>query len=115
MITIRPSIFCFFGKLAPDLYGMVPVTVRRRLGAVPDVFAFLSVTAESVDLKLGTRRPILPSLEGNLQNSSDSLKQGAYRTKPVRTVYTPKPSGQLRGGARIISQFCLDARAVRRL
>ena len=68
MITIRPSIFCFFGKLAGDLYGSVPVAIRRRLGVVPDVFAFVSVTEDGVDLKLGSRRPKPPAFEGGLQN-----------------------------------------------
>lgn len=68
MITIRPSIFCFIGKLAPDLYGTVPVAIRKRLGVVPDVFAFVSVADDSVDLKLGTKRPKLPPFEGGLPN-----------------------------------------------
>jgi len=68
LITIRPSIFCFLGKLAPDLYASVPSTIRRRLGVVPDVFAFVSATEEGVDLKLGSRRPRLPPLKGTLQN-----------------------------------------------
>lgn len=36
------------------------------------------------------------NLEQNLQNLSKRLKQGAYRAKPVRRVYIPKPNGQQR-------------------
>ena len=61
MITIRPSVFCFLGKVATDLYATVPMAVRRRLGAVPEVFAFISVNEDSVDLKIGARRPKMPA------------------------------------------------------
>jgi hypothetical protein len=67
LIAIRPSVFCFIGKLAPDLQAAVPMAIRRRLGAVPDVFSFLSVTPDGCDLKIGTRRPRLPEVEGDLQ------------------------------------------------
>ena len=33
------------------------------------------------------------NLEENIQNLSERIKQGAYRAKPVRRVYIPKPSG----------------------
>ncbi len=36
------------------------------------------------------------NLEQNLQNLSERLKRGAYRAKPVRRVYIPKPNGQQR-------------------
>jgi len=36
------------------------------------------------------------ALEMNLQNLSDRLKRGAYRAKPVRRVYIPKPDGRQR-------------------
>jgi group II intron reverse transcriptase/maturase len=35
-------------------------------------------------------------LERNLQDLSDRLKRGAYRAKPVRRVYIPKPDGRQR-------------------
>ena len=35
-------------------------------------------------------------LEQNIQNLSERLRQGAYRAKPVRRVYIPKPNGQQR-------------------
>jgi group II intron reverse transcriptase/maturase len=34
--------------------------------------------------------------EGNLQDLSDRLKRGAYRAKPVRRAYIPKPDGKQR-------------------
>ena len=36
------------------------------------------------------------NLEANIQNLSERLKQGAYRAKPVRRVYIPKPNGEQR-------------------
>lgn len=36
------------------------------------------------------------NMEENLRNLSERLKQGAYRAKPVRRVYIPKPNGQQR-------------------
>jgi RNA-directed DNA polymerase len=36
------------------------------------------------------------ALEANLQNLSEQLKRGAYRPKPVRRVYIPKPDGRQR-------------------
>ena len=36
------------------------------------------------------------ALEMNLQNLSDRVKRGAYRAKPVRRVYIPKPDGRQR-------------------
>ncbi len=117
MITIRPSIFCFFGKLAPDLYGAVPVAVRRRLGAVPDVFAFVSVTAESIDLKLGTRRPKLPAFEGSLQNrlwqtltyAAAAIGNIRMRTDALRRPpETPEGFQVVRGGPDIHLVECLS-------
>ena len=35
-------------------------------------------------------------LESNLHNLSDRLKRGAYRAKPTRRVYIPKPDGRQR-------------------
>ena len=35
-------------------------------------------------------------LEDNLQDLSDRLRRGAYRAKPVRRVYIPKPDGRQR-------------------
>ena len=35
-------------------------------------------------------------LAGNLRNLSDRLRRGAYRAKPVRRVYIPKPDGRQR-------------------
>ena len=35
-------------------------------------------------------------LEANLKDLSDRLRRGAYRAKPVRRVYIPKPDGRLR-------------------
>ena len=35
-------------------------------------------------------------LEGNLQDLADRLKRGAYRAKPVRRSYIPKPDGRQR-------------------
>ncbi len=35
-------------------------------------------------------------LEANLQDLADRLKRGAYRVKPVRRAYIPKPDGRLR-------------------
>ena len=35
-------------------------------------------------------------LENHLQNLCERLKQGAYRAKPVRRVYIPKPDGRQR-------------------
>ncbi len=35
-------------------------------------------------------------LEGNLRDLSGRLKRGAYRAKPVRRVYIPKPDGRQR-------------------
>ena len=67
MITIRPSVFCFIGKVAPDLYGTVPMAIRRRLGVVPDVFAFISMSEDTIDLKIGTRRPKLPKTDAPIQ------------------------------------------------
>jgi len=32
----------------------------------------------------------------NLQNLSERVKRGAYRAKPVRRVYIPKPDGRQR-------------------
>ena len=36
------------------------------------------------------------NLEANLQDLSERLKRGAYRAKPVRRVYIPKPDGRQR-------------------
>jgi len=36
------------------------------------------------------------NLEQNIQDLSERLKSGAYRAKPVRRVYIPKPNGQQR-------------------
>jgi len=36
------------------------------------------------------------NLEGNLQELSDRLKRGAYRAKPTRRVFIPKPDGRER-------------------
>jgi RNA-directed DNA polymerase len=36
------------------------------------------------------------ALEANLQDLSDRLKRGAYRAKPVRRAYIPKPDGRQR-------------------
>jgi group II intron reverse transcriptase/maturase len=36
------------------------------------------------------------SLESNLNDLSDRLRRGAYRAKPVRRVFIPKPDGRLR-------------------
>ena len=36
------------------------------------------------------------NLEQNIQNLSERLKHGAYRAKPVRRVFIPKPNGQQR-------------------
>jgi len=36
------------------------------------------------------------ALETNLQDLSDRLRRGAYRAKPVRRVYIPKPDGRQR-------------------
>ncbi len=36
------------------------------------------------------------NLESNLQDLADRLKRGAYRAKPVRRVYIPKPDGRRR-------------------
>lgn len=44
------------------------------------------ITWDSYEEKLAT----------NLSNLSERLKKGAYRAKPVRRVYIPKPDGQLR-------------------
>jgi RNA-directed DNA polymerase len=35
-------------------------------------------------------------LEGNLQDLSERLRRGAYRAKPVRRTYIPKPDGRKR-------------------
>lgn len=35
-------------------------------------------------------------MEGNLQDLSERLKRGAYRAKPVRRVFIPKPDGRQR-------------------
>jgi group II intron reverse transcriptase/maturase len=35
-------------------------------------------------------------LEANLEDLSDRLRRGAYRAKPVRRVFIPKPDGRLR-------------------
>jgi hypothetical protein len=68
LIAIRPSIFCFIGKLATDLQSSVPMAIRKRLGSVPDVFSFISVTQDAVDLKIGARRPRITQAEGPLQS-----------------------------------------------
>lgn len=117
MIAIRPSIFCFIGKLAPDLYATVPVAIRRRLGAVPDVFAFVSVTEAGVDLKLGTRRPKLPLSEGALQNRlwhALTFSAGAIGNIRVRTDALRRPAESeaafqvVRGGPDIYLVECLS-------
>lgn len=36
------------------------------------------------------------NLESNLQDLSERLRRGAYRAKPVRRTYIPKPDGRLR-------------------
>ncbi len=36
------------------------------------------------------------NLEDNLQDLSERLKRGAYRAKPVKRVYIPKPDGRQR-------------------
>jgi retron-type reverse transcriptase len=36
------------------------------------------------------------ALEGNLQDLSERLKRGAYRAKPVRRAFIPKPDGRER-------------------
>ena len=36
------------------------------------------------------------NLEGNLRDLSDRLQRGAYRARPVRRVYIPKPDGRQR-------------------
>lgn len=50
--------------------------------------------APGVDLE--TWKSYGESLEDNIQNLCERLKQGAYRAKPVRRVYIPKPNGQQR-------------------
>ena len=117
MIAVRPSIFCFFGKLAPDLYASVPVAIRRRLGVVPDVFSFLSVTEESIDLKLGSKRSKLPSFEGNLQNQlwqTLTYASAAIGNIRVRTDALRRPAEVdtcfqvVRGGPDIYLVECLS-------
>ena len=57
---------------------------------------------------LGLKRDAAPGIDGetwrqygedrekNLQDLSDRLKRGAYRAKPVRRAYIPKPDGKQR-------------------
>ncbi|HVR74832.1 MAG TPA: hypothetical protein VMT52_10890 [Planctomycetota bacterium] len=117
MITIRPSVFCFLGKVAPELYGTVPAAIRRRLGVVPDVFAFISVVEDSIDLKLGTKRPRLPPVEGNLQNrlwhaltfASAAIGNIRVRTDALRRpADTPRGFQIVRGGPDIYLVQCLS-------
>lgn len=43
-----------------------------------------------------TWRHYREDLEGNIRELSDKLKRGAYRAKPVRRAYIPKPDGRKR-------------------
>jgi hypothetical protein len=124
MITVRPSIFCFLGKVATELYGSVPHAIRKRLGVVPDVFAFIAAGAddaaaaiEVVDLKLGTRRPRLPELAGGLQNrlwqavtyASAAIGNIRVRTDALRRPPEAESGFQLvRGGPDIYIVSCLS-------
>ncbi|MGQ9589276.1 MAG: hypothetical protein ACUVYA_03160 [Planctomycetota bacterium] len=100
MITVRPTIFCFLGRIAADLYVSVPLAIRRRLGLVPEVFAFLSVTDEGVDLKVGTHRPKLQAAGGALQNRLWNLLTycvGAIGNIRIRTDALRRPADSERG------------------
>jgi hypothetical protein len=117
LITLRPSIFCFLGKLAPDLYGNVPMSVRRRLGVVPDVFAFISVHEDAVDMKIGTRRPKLSLGEGTLQNrfwnaltfAAASIGNIRIRTDALRRpAETDQGFQVVRGGPDVYLVECLS-------
>lgn len=117
MITIRPSIFCFLGRVAPDLQVAVPAAVRKRLGVVPEVFAFLSVTQETIDLKLGARRPKLPPFEGSVQNrlwqtltfASAAIGNIRIRTDALRRpAESDQPYQVARGGPDIHIVECLS-------
>ncbi len=117
MTSIRPSIICFFGKLAPELHGSVPMAIRKRLGTVPDVFAFISVTSDSIDLKLGTKRPKLPPFEGGLQNrlwqtithASAAIGNIRIRTDALRRPAEVAEGFQVvRGGPDIYLVECLS-------
>jgi hypothetical protein len=117
LITIRPSVFCFLGNLAQDLYATVPVAIRRRLGTVPDTFAFIAATRDSVDVKLGTRRPKTPVSDGALQNrlwQAITFSSAAIGNIRVRTDALRKPSETdasfqvVRGGPDIYIIQCLS-------
>lgn len=117
MITIRPSVFCFIGRLATELYATVPLAIRRRLGTVPEVFSFISVTSEGVDLKLGTRRPKAPIAEGSLQNrlwSGITYSTAAIGNIRVRTDSLRRPADSptgfqvVKGGPDIYLVQCLS-------
>ncbi|MBI4602656.1 MAG: hypothetical protein HY721_11925 [Planctomycetes bacterium] len=125
MITIRPSIFCFIGKVAQDLHGAVPLAIRKRLGVVPDVFAFVSVPGDAaradgqgaIELKIGARRPKLPAFEGSLQNrlwQTIAFASAATGNIRVRTdaLRRPAESDQgfqlVRGGPDIYLVECLS-------
>lgn len=117
MITIRPSVFCFLGKVAPDLHAMLPAAIRKRLGAVPDVFSFIAVTDDAVDLRLGTQRPSIPSVEGSLQSrlwdalafSTSAIGNIRVRTDALQRPPEGRGSYQVvRGGPDIYIIQCLS-------
>jgi hypothetical protein len=105
------------GKLAPDLYGKVQMAIRKRLGTVPDVFAFLSVTPSSVELKIGSQRPALPSGESEVSTlfwRALTLAAASIGNIRVRTCPARLPPGAeggfevVRGGPDIYLVECLS-------
>jgi group II intron reverse transcriptase/maturase len=57
-----------------------------------------------------TWRPYGENLEANLQELSERLKRGAYRAKPTRRAYIPKPDG----GQRPLGVSALEDKIVQR-
>ena len=54
------------------------------------------------------------NLEANLRNLSDRLRRGAYRAKPVKRVYIPKPDGRQRPlGVTVLEDKLVQRAAVR--
>jgi len=84
------------------------VAVREKEGQLRTLWHHVYNVDRLREAYLGLKRNAAPGvdrvtwqaygekLEDNLRDLSDRLKRGAYRAKPVRRVYIPKPDGRQR-------------------